>query len=378
MQQRSGASGLAILLLAAAFGLVGGVGGSYFMLKHLGSETPAVELTDQPVASPAATRLVVTNDQNAIVEAVKRAGPSVVKIIATQEPSDPWQYFSSGGRPLEGIGSGFVFTYENRQFILTNNHVIQGAEHLVVKLTDGRQLEGRIAGAEETSDIGVVELVDPPGDLKSVPLGDSGKLQIGEWVIAIGNPFDYENTVTVGVVSAMGYRPVGEDRSQNVIQTDAAINAGNSGGPLVNLAGEVVGINYRIYSNTGATVGIGFAIPINSAKQMLYFLSQGGPWIGLDETAPNSPGLAQHLGLATAEGVFVVQVAANGPAAKAGLQPHDVILAMGGVDIVGTDQFRDQLLKHRIGDTVLLTVQRGPQKLELQVVAGRHPQYRGR
>jgi S1-C subfamily serine protease len=377
MQQRSGVSGIVMLFLALAFGLLGGVGGSYFVYQRTRTQTPPVDQTPPPATNQGTGRLVVTSDQNAIVEAVKKAGPSVVKIKAAQEPTSPWEYFYGGG-PREGIGSGFIVTYKGQQKVLTNHHVIAGAQKLVVKLTDGRQIEGRYGGSEESSDIGMVELVNPPADLKSAQLGSSEALQVGEWVIAIGNPYDYENTVTVGVVSAKGYRPVGEDRYQDVIQTDAAINTGNSGGPLINLAGDVVGINYRIYSTTGATVGIGFAIPISTAEQMLYFLSEGGPWAGLGETVPNSMGLAQYLGLATADGVVVVEPVRGGPAAKAGIRSRDVILAVDGTAIKGNDQMRDQLLKHRIGDTVQLTVQRGDQKLDLSVVAGRHPQARSR
>lgn len=378
MRERMGTGGCVLLALALAFGLVGGVAGSYFMVKRLGPTTAPPVVSQPPTAGGGSTRLVVTSDQNAIVDAVKKCGPSVVKIVAAQEPTNAWDYFNGGGQERVGIGSGFIFTYEGKQFVFTNNHVIQGAQKLLVKLTDGRQIEGRIAGAEETSDVGVVELVNPPADLKSLPLGDSTKLEVGEWVIAIGNPFDYENTVTVGIVSAKGYRPVGDDRYQDVIQTDAAINTGNSGGPLLNLAGEVVGINYRIYSTTGATVGIGFAIPINTAKQMLYFLSQGGPWIGLGETVPNNPGLAQYLGLTTADGVVVVNPMRSGPAAQAGVRPRDVILSVDSQPVKGTDQLRDRLLAHKIGDTITLQVARGEQKLDIKVVAGRHPSYRGR
>jgi S1-C subfamily serine protease len=375
MQQRSGAGGWVLLGLALAFGLVGGVAGSYFMFKRLAAQTPPAVATTAAAPAAAPTRLVLTGDEKAIVDAVKKAGPSTVKIAARQGPADPLDALG-GGQAQEGIGSGFIITYKGRQVVLTNYHVIQDAQQLVVNLTDGRKIEGRVAGYEATSDIGVVELVNPPTDLRSATLGDSSQLEVGEWVIAIGNPFDYDNAVTVGVVSAKGYRPVSDERSQDVIQTDAAINPGNSGGPLVNLAGDVVGINYRIYSTTGATVGIGFAIPINAAKQTLYYLSEGGPWIGIGDPVPNSMGLAQYLGLSTAEGLIVVEPQPGGPAAKAGVQPRDVILAVDGATIAGRDQFRDKLLAHRIGDTVTLTVQRGQQKLELQMVAGRHPQYK--
>lgn len=378
MNRQSGMSAGLLLVLAIVCGLGGGAVGGYVMLRR--APVPAAQSTvsGQPPAGPT-TRLEVISDSQAIVQAVKKASPAVVKVIAAQaHPVDPMQYLFGGGQQTEvAIGSGCVFNYEGKPLVLTNYHVAAGAEQLVIKLVDGRELQGRLAGGEGSSDIAAVEIINPPSDLVSATLGDSSKLQVGEWVIAIGNPYDYEHTVTVGVVSAMGYRAVGQDRFQNVIQTDAAINQGNSGGPLVNLAGDVVGINYRIFSPTGSTVAIGFAIPINSAKQMLYYLTQGGPWIGVGEIAPNSPGLAGYLGLGTDQGVVMVQPTPGGPLAKAGLRSRDVIVQIDGVKVSGVDQFRDQLLKHKIGDAIALVVQRGAQQFSVQVIAGRVPGGRG-
>jgi S1-C subfamily serine protease len=377
MERPTGLSGCTLLAAAAICGLLGGFGGAFVYLRA--RPQPAAPLLSGGPTAPAtpATRLQVTTDSNAIVQAVQRIGPSVVKVIASQQPQDPLSYLLGSG-PQVAIGSGFIITYQGRQLVLTNTHVVGEADQLAIKLTDGRQLQGRVLGAEPTSDIAAVEIVDPPADLVSATLGDSEQLQVGEWVIAVGNPFDYEHTVTVGVVSAKGYRPVSRNRYQNVIQTDAAINTGNSGGPLVDQGGNVVGINYRIYSPTGATVGIGFAIPIAAAKQMLYFLTEGGPWIGIGEPAPNSQGLARYLGLATDQGVVITEPAPNGPAQRAGLRSMDVILAVDEVEVIGTDQLRDRLLKHRIGDTINLRVQRGTEIMNLTVQAGRHPAYRTR
>lgn len=374
---RTGMSAGLLLLLAAILGVAGGVGGAYVMLKR--APAPVISGPTSPQTPSPPSRLEVTNDTNAIVRAVKIVGPSVVKVIASQAPQNPMDYLFGGQQEAQvAIGSGSLIMYQGRPLVLTNAHVAGNAAQLVVKLVDGRELQAKLAGAEESSDIAAVELINPPADLKYATLGDSAKLEVGEWVIAIGNPYDYEHTVTVGIVSAKGYRPVSKDRYQNVIQTDAAINQGNSGGPLCNVAGEVIGINYRIFSPTGSTVGIGFAIPIDEAKQMLYFLSNGGPWIGLGETVANSPGLAQYLGLTTAEGVVAVEPARGGPADKAGLQPRDVILQVDAVKISGTDQMRDELLKRKIGDSVTLTVQRANQTLQLPIVTGRHPGYRPR
>jgi len=349
-------------------------------------------LPDMPeIAAPDLQTEVTQSRENALVRAIQRAAPAVVSInvkqIQRQRVLDPFyqdffDLFLGGGAPryrigvreIESVGSGFIFDPEGH--ILTNYHVIEGADVLVsVTLPDGRVLDVDLVGTDPITDVAVLRARG--GNLPYVPLGSSADLLIGEWVIAIGNPYDYEHTVTVGVVSATGYRMVGQDRYQNVIQTDAAINSGNSGGPLVNAAGQVIGINYRIFSPTGATVGIGFAIPINSAKQMLYFLTEGGPYVGLGEIVNNSPGLAQYLGLPTTDGVIVIAPARGGPAAQAGIQPRDVILAVGSMKIRGQDQLRDELLKHKIGDTITLTVQRGAQQLQVSMVAGRHPEFKG-
>jgi S1-C subfamily serine protease len=363
-----------VILLSVICGVLAGAGGGYFVARRLAPASTSVTVSG--AACPPST-LQVQSDSNAIVQAVKVAGPAVVKVIAATGVTPNMMDYLFGGRPEQqvAIGSGFIFNFEGKQLVLTNSHVAGGADKLVAKLTDGRELQGRLAGAEETSDIAVIELVNAPANLPSVTLGDSDQLQVGEWVIAIGNPYDYEHTVTVGVASAIGYRATGQNRFQNVIQTDAAINTGNSGGPLVNVAGQVVGINYRIFSPTGATVGIGFAIPINSAKQTLYFLTHGGPYIGLGETVANSPGLAQYIGLSTAAGVVVINAMPGGPAAQAGLRPRDVILAINSVKIKGLDQLRDELLKGKIGDTIVLTVQRGKDQLQLSMVAGKHPSF---
>lgn len=365
-----------VIVLALLFGLIGGGIGAYVIAQRLPA---APTQPSQAGVVPPPSRLEVSSDSMATVRAVKRIGDAVVKVVAAQAPvQDPLSYLFGGQpEPQVAIGSGVIFQHDHKPLVLTNSHVAGGADKLTIKLVDGRELQGELAGAEETSDVAVISLKNPPADLPSAELGDSDKLQVGEWVIAIGNPYDYEHTVTVGVVSAVGYRQVGNERYQNVIQTDAAINSGNSGGPLVNLAGEVVGINYRIFSPTGATVGIGFAIPINSAKQVLYFLTHGGPYIGLGDIVNNNAGLAQYLGLATAEGVIVVRPTPRGPAAQAGMQPRDVILTVGNVKVSGQDQLRDEVLKHKIGDTITLTIQRGNQQIQVPVVAGRSPNFRG-
>ncbi|MFW5867600.1 MAG: S1C family serine protease, partial [Armatimonadota bacterium] len=239
---------------------------------------------------------------------------------------------------------------------------------------EGEEYTAELLGEDPASDVAVLELQGDIGDLPNVTLGDSDELAIGEWVVAIGHPFAFDHTVTVGVVSAQGQRSPGPQMpARNMIQTDAAINQGNSGGPLVNLEGNVIGINSMIFSPTGTTVGIGFAIPINDVKQVVHFLMEGGPWIGV-ATRPNSEGLANYLGLETSEGAIVIQVVPDSPAAEAGLQQGDVILSIDGTQIEGGEGLRSEIFAREIGDTMTLTVQRGGEQMEVEVTAGTIPE----
>lgn len=365
-----------VALLALFFGAAGGGIAGYMVARSRPPAPAAGAATPSP--APVTGRIRVLTDKDAIVQAVKRASPAVVKIETLRAPtmSELFDQFFSGlmqPQPIRGVGSGFIFDYNGRKFVLTNTHVVGDAERMRVKLVDGRAFDAVLLGADSHSDVAVVEMPDAPPNLPTATLGDSDRLQVGEWVIAVGNPFDYEHTVTVGVVSAKGYRPVGEGKKRRVIQTDAAINIGNSGGPLLDLAGNVVGINYKIFTTTGATVGIGFAIPINDAKARVKLLVEGGPWVGLPGNGlmVNSPGLAAHLGLATDKGVVVFYVEPGSPAARAGIKPGDVILAVDGKTVRDPQQVDDAILAHRIGDTIRFQIQRGRQVLDVSVVAGR-------
>ena len=284
----------------------------------------------------------------------------------------------SGG-VVSGIGSGVVFEYEGRKLVLTNTHVIADFTDLTLKFVDGRELKARPLGRMPTEDLAVLEIIDPPSDLTAAPLGDSDKVRPGEWVIAVGNPFNFEHTVTVGVISAVGLRQFG-DRSRKVVQTDAAINAGNSGGPLVDLAGNVVGINQMIFSPGGApgavavNVGIGFAIPINQAKELMYFLVHRGPFIGLAQVISNSPAFAKYFDISTDEGVVIMGIYQGSPAHEAGLRVRDVILAVDGENVATAEDLQKAIFKHKIGDTVRLTVERAGRRMEFGVVAGTAPE----
>lgn len=333
---------------------------------------------------------------NAIVRAIEKAAPAVVTINvvsyrreAVLEPlfDDFWGLFGPPlarrrirQRALTGIGSGFI--YDERGHILTNYHVLQGADAISsVVLPDGRRLDVEVVGGDERSDIAVLRV---KGDLSTLPriqLGDSDALRLGEWVIAIGNPFgmlmrDSQPSVSVGVVSAV-HRKVsrtigdGERLYQDLIQTDAAINPGNSGGPLVDAAGRVVGVNTMIFSNSGGYQGLGFALPINRVKRVADELIQYGrrrePWFGFRGRAitETDPYTLSQLGIVVDTGVLVTEVVKGSPATKAGLRPGDVVLAVNGetvehpldVDFINWALF--------VGDTAVFDVARGVKTVQL-------------
>lgn len=367
---------LLVVVVALVFGILGGAGAGYWVGQRAAGRQSGAG--GGAVAPPARTaRVEVVTDQDAIVKAVDMASKSVVKIETLRAPtmSEVFDQLFSGvqPRPVRGVGSGFIFDYKGDNLVMTNSHVAGDADQLRVKMSDGRVFAGELVGADATADVAVVKMVKPTGEIVAAPLGNSDELRVGEWVIAVGNPFDYEHTVTVGVVSAKGYRPVEPGKQRKVIQTDAAINVGNSGGPLVDLGGNVVGINYAIFSPTGTTAGIGFAIPINEARTLARVLIEGGPWVGLPANAlmVNSPGLKAHFDLPTDKGVVVFYVEPGSPAAKAGVRMGDIILSIDGQPAKDGQQVQDVILGHAIGDIIKLQVQRGDKLLELSVQAGR-------
>lgn len=293
---------------------------------------------------------------NAIVRAVQKAGPSVVSVstVQVQVVRDPWfELFYPFSRGLErkhyGLGSGFIF--DKRGYLLTNQHVIEGADEIKVTLTSGKEFEAKVAGADYESDLAVLK-IDADVDLSIVELGDSSDLMVGEWAIAIGSPFgfllkDSQPTVTVGVVSALGRSIQQENRAfKSLIQTDASINPGNSGGPLVNCYGQVIGINTAIFSTSGGSQGVGFAIPINTAKRVIAELIKHGMvterWIGIEYQKLNED-IAQHLGSPVSEGLLVSDIADNGPAQKAGLMRGDIVFKIGEQPVRTPDEANETI-----------------------------------
>lgn len=272
-----------------------------------------------------------------------------------------------------GQGSGFIFASKERLFvdksyILTNNHVVENAEKIKVILQDRREFEAKIVGTDPKSDVAILEI--KTGKLPTLNLGDSSKLEVGEWVVAIGNPFGLSHTLTVGVVSATGRNSLGINHYEDFIQTDAAINPGNSGGPLVNLDGDVVGINTAIFSKSGGYMGIGFAIPINLANDIAQQLMKHGEvtrgYLGV-LVQELSPELAESFDLEKNEGILVAQVMDDSPADKAGIKQGDIIIYFRDKQISSIASFRNLVALTSPDSEVLLKVIRDGKPVKVMV-----------
>ena len=330
--------------------------------------------------------------RNAIVRAIEEVNPAVVSIgIIVQRRyintyyDDYWDYFMRRPRTTREyypkVGTGFVINSEG--IVVTNHHVIEGGREVVVTLQDGREVAGEVIGADKTLDIAVIRIKGE--NFPYAPLGDSDDLIIGEWAIAIGNPYgsllqDNRPTVTVGVISAVNrqFRGSAEEGRyyQNMIQTDAAINPGNSGGPLVNSRGEVVGINTFIFSKSGGSIGLGFAIPVNTVKRVVREILTYGKvrdvWLGFQGQEIGTL-MARSLGRSTADGVIVTYIEPGSPAAEAGLKRGDVIVAMDGIAIKGASDANAKIHSLQVGDRLVLTVERDGRSAEVTVVAREQP-----
>lgn len=269
-----------------------------------------------------------------------------------------------------GLGSGFIISDDG--YILTNNHVVGKADKIIVRLDDGREFKAKVIGTDPSSDVALIKIKDPE-KLPFLPLGDSDALEVGEWVMAIGNPFGLSHTVTVGVVSAKGRSSVGIANYENFIQTDAAINPGNSGGPLINMEGQVVGINTAILSRSGGYMGIGFAIPINMVKIIKKQLLKKGEvtrgYLGV-VIQDLTPDLRESFHLADTGGVLVADVSPDSPADKAGMKPGDVILAYNGKKVSDVGMLRNMVALTAPGTKVDITVMREGDRKELRVTIG--------
>jgi serine protease Do len=270
----------------------------------------------------------------------------------------PFEHFFGPPRhpyKAKSLGSGFVI--DTAGYILTNNHVVENADEIMVRLATGKEFKAKVVGRDQKTDIALIE-IHGASDLTAVTLGDSDGLRVGQWVVAIGNPFGLENTVTAGIVSAMG-RHINQGPYDNFIQTDAAINPGNSGGPLLNTKGEVVGINTAIYSRGGGNIGIGFAIPISLAKEIVPQLKEKGHvtrgWLGV-MIQKVTPDIAESLGLTESKGALVADVVKDGPAEEAGLKQGDVIVEFDGKAVSDSAELPLLVARTPVGRSVKLKV----------------------
>lgn len=292
--------------------------------------------------------------------------PTVVNISTIQQPDQiniPAEGGNGGGEyydPLEGrvaLGSGFIISEDG--YIITNYHVIENAEVVNVVLFDNTEVEADIIGGDEKTDIALIK-IEPPFELDKVTFGDSDAIRVGDWVLAIGNPFGLGGSVTAGIVSAKS-RDIAAGPYDNFIQTDAAINQGSSGGPMFNTKGEVIGINSALFSTSGNNMGIGFAIPINIVEWIVKQLEQSGEvkrgWIGI-RVQPNSKNLARSLNLKDSQGIIVSGISENGPAAKAGLQAGDVIISLGQTEINSCKDFSRLIAEMPSGSEAQLVIWR--------------------
>jgi serine protease DegQ len=311
--------------------------------------------------------------------AAQRASAAVVSINTLKaghsQSEDPWFRFffgDQGGQPQAGLGSGVIISADG--YILTNNHVVEGADEIEVVLNDSRHARGKVIGTDPDTDLAILKV--SLDRLPVITLGNSDALQVGDQVLAIGNPFGVGQTVTSGIVSALGRNQLGINTFENFIQTDAAINPGNSGGALVDVNGTLMGINTAIYSRSGGSMGIGFAIPVSTAKLVLDGIVKDGVvrrgWIGV-EPADLSPELMETFGVKADRGVLITGVLQNGPAAQAGIKPGDVIVDVGGKPIANVSELLSTVAALKPGQAATFRVLRREEPLKVSVTPGLRP-----
>jgi 2-alkenal reductase len=368
---------LLVIAIAGISALTGAIAGGavvYRTFQQSASLPASVqEILPSSNTDPGQTLTLNTTDiETAITQSVEKVGPAVVTVVGTV-PGQMTIFGSTGEQTVSGTG----FFITNDGYIITNNHVIEGTQQVNIVLSDGTQQKATIVGTDLYSDIAVLKT---DGNIPAVArLGNSDVLKPGESVIAIGSPLgNFKNTVTVGVVSATG-RAIDTGNGyqiEDLIQTDAAINHGNSGGPLVNLAGEVVGVNTLVVRNTGSgdvAEGLGFAIPVNTAQAVAQQIIEKGyfarPYLGIS-FQPINPEVATMYNLPAQWGVYITKVERNSPASDAGLQQGDIVTKIGDVALDETHSYVNTLFKFQPGDQTTLEVVRGNETMQVQVTLG--------
>ncbi len=326
-----------------------------------------VEELSPSVVSIASTTIIENNSQNQIPQ------------FPEGSPFDEFfkDYFDRdqrrSQRPMTGLGSGFIISAEG--IIVTNNHVIEGADEITVILSDEKEYSAELLGRDPKADIAVLKIDPGNNKLTAVQWGDSDMMRVGDWTIAIGNPLGLGGTVTAGILSAIS-RDIGSGPYVKFLQTDASINRGNSGGPLFNIEGKVIGINTAIVSQTGGSIGLGFAIPSNSAKKIVQQLKDFGKtkrgWLGI-QIQPVTKDFAESLGLPNQKGAFVSNVNPNGPSKDAGLEPGDVILKFNNIEIIKMSDLPRVVAESDVGSLSYLEVWRKNNKIKIEVILGELP-----
>ena len=326
--------------------------------------------------------------QGSYSDAAKEAMPAVVNIFTSKngpkrspnnpQAEDPWFRFFFGDRlperqePVSSLGSGVIVSAEG--YILTNHHVVDGADEIEVALTDGRKANAKVVGSDPETDLAVLKITLK--DLPAITLGRIENVQVGDVVLAIGNPFGVGQTVTMGIVSALGRSHLGINTFENFIQTDAAINPGNSGGALVDAQGNLLGINTAIYSRSGGSLGIGFAIPVSTAKQVMESIISTGSvtrgWIGV-EPQDLTPEIAESFGLDAKEGALIAAVVQGGPADKAGMKPGDVLTSVDNQVISDTTALLNAIAQLKPGADAKMKVIRRGKPADITVTIGKRP-----
>jgi Do/DeqQ family serine protease len=354
------------------------------IIKRLLGVCCVVAVSLGPVVSANAALPFFSTDKNevpSLAPMLDKATPAIVSIsvegtqVSRQEVPEIFRRFFGQNeqvqeRPFRGLGSGVIIDAD-KGYVVTNNHVVSNADEILVKLTDGREFKAKKLGADEQSDIALLKI--DPDDLTALPLADSDQLRVGDFVVAIGNPFGLSQTVTSGIVSALGRSGLNIGGYENFIQTDAAINRGNSGGALISLRGELVGINTAIFGPNGGNVGIGFAIPTNMMKSLIDQIIEFGEvrrgLLGIIGNDVDS-GLAEAMNLDVSKGAFVSEVSPDSAADKGGIQAGDIITEINGKSVASFQELRAKIASKGAGAEVELTLLRKGNNKTVSVVLG--------
>ncbi|HEY8606989.1 MAG TPA: Do family serine endopeptidase [Noviherbaspirillum sp.] len=364
----------------------------WFIVASLKPEWAGTLLRERQQSQVATTSVPVLQapvqggPQSSYREAAQRAMPAVVNIFTTKGARQPKSPFMDDplfrrffGDPQEdrqfSLGSGVVVSPQG--YVLTNNHVIETADEIEVALADGRKADAKVVGTDPETDLAVIKIsID---NLPAITLGNAEQAKVGDVVLAIGNPFGVGQTVTMGIVSALGRNHLGINTFENFIQTDAAINPGNSGGALIDVQGNLLGINTAIYSRSGGSLGIGFAIPVSTVKDVMESIIATGQkvrgWIGV-EPQNITPELAESFGLSRKSGAIIAGVLKNGPADKAGIRPGDILVAVDAKPVSDTTAMLNLIAQLTPGSKARLTVVRKNQESTIDVTVGKRPKPR--